>query len=88
MLSVRFRFEGRCAVHARYNPAKDGRPQHSHCAGCDSLWVIYLYSTIARKKAESGDGIVVHGGNSRVLSKPHDRPPAIAVQNKPEEDEI
>jgi hypothetical protein len=58
-LKIRFRFDGRCSVHPRYNPEKDGRPQHEDCPGCDSLWVVYLYSGIARRKAETGEGIFV-----------------------------
>jgi len=58
---IRFRFDGRCGVHPRYNPERDGRPQHTDCRGCDSLWVIHLYCGIARRKAEAGEGIfVVH----------------------------
>lgn len=56
---VRFRFDGRCSVHPRYSPEKDGRPQHKDCPGCESLWVIHLYTGIARRKGESGDGIIV-----------------------------
>ena len=58
-LRIRFRFDGRCGMHPRYNPQKDGRPQHNDCAGCESLYVISLYSRIARKRAATGDGIVV-----------------------------
>jgi hypothetical protein len=58
-LKIRFRFDGRCGVHPRYNPETDGRPQHKNCAGCESLYVISLYTAIARKKADTGDGLVV-----------------------------
>lgn len=58
-LRIRFRFDGRCTVHPRYNPAKDGRPQNKDCAGCESLYVIFLYTGIAQKKADSGDGLFV-----------------------------
>lgn len=58
-LRIRFRFDGRCSMHPRYNPQKDGRPQHGDCPGCDSLYVISLYSRIARKKAATGDGMIV-----------------------------
>jgi hypothetical protein len=60
-LRIRFRFDGRCSVHPRYNPDKDGTPQHKGCSGCDSLWVIHLYSGIARRKAEAADGIIASG---------------------------
>src|SRR5215472_14110356 len=52
-LRIRFRFDGRCSVHPRYNPEKDGRSQHKDCAGCESVWVIHLYPGIARRKAEA-----------------------------------
>ena len=58
-LKIRFRFDGKCSTHPRYNPERDGRPQHKDCPGCDALWVIHLYTGIARRKAESGDGILV-----------------------------
>lgn len=58
-LRIRFRFDGRCNTHPRYNPVRDGRPQNRECPGCESLYVIHLYCAIARKKAVSGEGIVV-----------------------------
>jgi len=58
-LKIRFRFDGRCSVHPRYNPETDDRPQHKHCDGCESLYVIFLYTAIARRKAESGEGLTV-----------------------------
>jgi hypothetical protein len=58
-LRIRFRFDGRCSVHPRYNPEKDGRPQHKDCSGCESLWVIHLYTGIARRKAQASEGILV-----------------------------
>jgi hypothetical protein len=58
-LKIRFRFDGRCSVHPRYNPEQDGRPQHRDCSGCESLWVVHLYCGIARRKALTGEGILV-----------------------------
>src|SRR5712691_66411 len=58
-LRIRFRFDGKCGVHSRYDPARDGRPQHGNCEGCESLYVIDLYMRIARKRAAEGKGIVV-----------------------------
>lgn len=49
-LKVRFKFDGRCRLHPRYNPAADGQPQHKDCPGCDSLWVIWLYCKMARRR--------------------------------------
>lgn len=46
-------------MHPRYNPERDGRPQHKDCPGCDSLWVVHLYCRIARRKAQAGKGIIV-----------------------------
>ena len=67
-LRIRFRFDGKCSVHPRYNPEKDGRPQHKDCSGCESLWVIHLYSAIARRKAEVGEGILVSNPAPQVLT--------------------
>ena len=58
-LRIPFRFDGRCSLHPRYNPQKDGRSEHKDCPGCEALYVISLYSGIARKKAVTGDGMVV-----------------------------
>ena len=58
-LRIRFRFDGRCSLHPRYNPEREGRPQSKDCPGCESLYVIHLYTRIARRKAECGDGMLV-----------------------------
>jgi hypothetical protein len=58
-LKIRFKFDGRCRLHLRYNPETDGPAPHKDCPGCESLWVIFLYSRIARKKAENGEGMLV-----------------------------
>ena len=58
-LKIRFRFDGRCSVHPRFNPETDGRPPRKDCEGCESLYVIFLYTRIARSKAEAGDGLMV-----------------------------
>lgn len=57
-LRIRFRFDGRCSAHPRYNPEKDARPPHNDCSGCESLFVIHLYTRIARRKADAGEGII------------------------------
>lgn len=57
-LRIRFRFDGKCSFHPRYNPARDGRPEHSKCEGCESLYVIYMYVGIARRRAENTSGFV------------------------------
>jgi hypothetical protein len=58
-LKIRFRFDGRCATHPRYNPQTDGGPQDKRCSGCESLHVISLYVGIARKKAVAAEGLIV-----------------------------
>lgn len=57
-LKVRFRFDGKCALHSRYDPACDGLPQHGKWKGCDSLYVIYLYTKIAKRRPENSPCIV------------------------------
>ena len=58
-LKIRFRFDGRCGSHPRYNPQTDGAPQDKRCSGCESLYVISLYVGIARKRAMAAEGIIV-----------------------------
>jgi hypothetical protein len=58
-LKIRFRFNGKCVQHPRYDPNRDGRPQHRNCEGCETLFVIDLYTRIAKKRADKGAGIVV-----------------------------
>ena len=65
-LRIKFRFDGRCGLHPRYNPENDGRPSHKECAGCESLFVIHLYTTIARRRADRGDGLIVSRHESSV----------------------
>lgn len=57
-LKIRFRFDGKCIRHPRYNPKRDGRPPDGKCDGCESLYVIHLYTKIAQKKAQGSTGIV------------------------------
>ena len=58
-LRIRFRFDGKCSVHPRYNPDRDGRPRDRDCPGCEALYVIHLYTRVAMKKAEQGEGLLV-----------------------------
>ena len=78
-LKLRFKFDGRCRVHPRYNPERDGHSQHKDCPGCESLWVIWLYTRIARRKAETADGILVSNSGS-VQPEPDD---SAAEQSEP-----
>jgi len=71
-LRIRFRFDGRCSVHPRYNPERDGRPQHKDCLGCESIRVIQLYVSIARRRAESGEGMIVSRPEGSTVSDPAD----------------
>ena len=58
-LRIRFRFDGKCTRHPRYDPKRDGRPQQGNCEGCESLYLINLYVRIAKRRADKGEGIVV-----------------------------
>ena len=58
-LKIRFRFDGRCTRHPRYDPKRDGRPTDGKCEGCESLYVIHLYTKIAKRRAEDANLIVV-----------------------------
>lgn len=71
-LKIRFRFDGRCRLHPRYNPERDGGPEHKDCSGCESLRVIQLYISIARKKAETGEGLIVFGQEALPSAEPTD----------------
>ena len=51
-LEIRFRFEGRCTRHPRYDQKRDGRPSKGTCDGCESLYVIHLYTKIAKRRSE------------------------------------
>ena len=64
-LKVRFRFDGRCTRHPRYNPKRDGHPSDGKCEGCDSLYVIHLYTKIAQRRAENANLIVVRASSDR-----------------------
>jgi hypothetical protein len=57
VLKIRFQFDGKCRMHRRYNPREDGEPADRKCAGCESLYVIFLYTRIAERKAQAGNGI-------------------------------
>jgi len=65
-LRIRFRFDGKCSLHPRYDPARVGRPQHGNCEGCESLYVIHLHTKIEKRRAESENGIL---SELRVVAK-------------------
>jgi hypothetical protein len=64
-LKIRFRFDGRCTRHPRYDPKRDGRPSDGKCEGCESLYVIHLYTKIAQKRADNANLIVVRASLDR-----------------------
>jgi hypothetical protein len=64
-LKIRFRFDGRCTRHPRYNPRRDGHPSDGKCEGCESLYVIHLYSKIAQRRAADANLIVVRTSSDR-----------------------
>ena len=63
-LKIRFRFDGRCSRHPRYDPKRDGRPSDGKCAGCESLYVIHLYTKIAKRRAEDASLVVVRASST------------------------
>jgi hypothetical protein len=64
-LKIRFRFDGRCTRHPRYDPKRDGHPSDGKCEGCESLYVIHLYTKIAKRRAENANLIVVQACTNR-----------------------
>jgi hypothetical protein len=71
-LKVRFRFDGRCTRHPRYDPKRDGRPPDGKCEECESLYVIHLYTKIAKRRAEDANLIVVRASSDREEHKADD----------------
>jgi len=64
-LKIRFRFDGHCTRHPRYDPRRDGRPSDGTCEGCESLYVIHLYTKIAKRRAEDANLIAVRTSSDR-----------------------
>ena len=75
-LKIRFRFDGRCTRHPRYDPKRDGRPSDGKCEGCESLYVIHLYTKIAKRRAEDVNLIVVRVPTVREEHKTSDEQPS------------
>jgi hypothetical protein len=71
-LRIRFRFDGKCSLHPRYDPARDGRPQHAKCEGCESLYVIYLYTQIAKRRADNSNCVLARFSSNRQEMRPTD----------------
>jgi hypothetical protein len=64
-LKIRFRFDGRCTRHPRYDPKRDGHPSDGKCEGCEALYVIHLYTKIAKRRADDANPIVVRAPSDR-----------------------
>ena len=64
-LRIRFRFDGKCNLHPRYDPTRDGLPQRSNGEGCESLYVIHLDPNIAKRRAENENGILARTSSGR-----------------------
>ena len=75
-LKIRFRFDGRCTRHPRYDPKRDGQPSDGKCEGCESLYVIHLYTKIAKRRAEDANLIVVRASTDREGHKSSDVQPS------------
>ena len=71
-LKIRFRFDGRCTRHPRYDPKRDGHPPDGKCEGCESLYVIHRYTKIAQRRAEDANLIVVRVPRDREERKAKD----------------
>jgi hypothetical protein len=71
-LKIRFRFDGRCTRHPRYDPKRDGRPPDGKCEGCESLYVIHLYTKIAKRRTEDTNLIVVRASTDSEENKAND----------------
>jgi hypothetical protein len=81
-LRIRFRFDGKCIRHPRYDPKRDGLPQHGNCEGCESLHVINLYVRIAKRRADEAAGIVV-----RTPTHPEEQLGTVETEQLPDSDD-
>ena len=75
-LKIRFRFDGRCTRHPRYDPKRDGGLPDGKCEGCESLYVIHLYTKIAKRRAEDANLIVVRASSDREEEQVIDKQPS------------
>ena len=74
-LKIRFRFDGRCTRHPRYDPKRDGQPSDGKCEGCESLYVIHLYTKIAKRRAEDANLIIARNSAEHEEHKANDVEP-------------
>jgi hypothetical protein len=82
-LKIRFRFDGRCTRHPRYDPRRDGRPSDDKCEGCESLYVIHLYTKIAQRRSENANIIVIRVPTNREEHKAIDVEPTFETGDEP-----
>jgi hypothetical protein len=82
-LKIRFRFDGRCTRHPRYDPKRDGHPPDGKCEGCESLYVIHLYTKIAKRRAEDANLIVVRASSDREERQVPDVAPSPETGDEP-----
>lgn len=78
-LKIRVRFDGRCTRHPRYDPKRNGLPSDGECEGCESLYVIHLYTKIAKIRAEDANLIVVRAFRDGGEHKPRDEQPCSEI---------
>lgn len=64
-LRIRFRFDGCCTRHPRYDPKRDGRHRMGNVKDVNSLYVIHLYTKIAKRRTEDAYFIVVRASTGR-----------------------
>jgi hypothetical protein len=67
-MNIMFGFTGNCRMHSSYDPETDGQPADRKCPGCESLYVIWLYTRIAKKRAASGEGLITSNPEKSVQS--------------------
>jgi hypothetical protein len=85
-LRLRFRFDGKCSVHPRYDPIRDGRPRDGKCEGCESLYVIYLYTRIVKRRAENANCGMIRFSGRREEERSSEKPahaPSTVLESKP-----
>jgi hypothetical protein len=64
-------------------PRATVRRQHSNCEGCESLYVIHLYTKIAKRRAENENGILVRTSSGREEQHAIDEPGQLSnTENK------
>lgn len=72
-LRIRFRFDGKCTIHPRYDPARDGKWE-----GCESLYGIHLYSRIAKRRADSANCGIARFSSGREPTDSGNKPGSIS----------